>query len=102
MTALEAAARAHADVVDRLERIERAQEEILRRLAEQSHSMEAEYLDSPALATALGITSAALRMRLRRGSDLASIALMLDGRRAWRRRDVDALVARRGNIDPHE
>ena len=94
MTALEAAAQAHHDLLDRLDRIERHQAEILRRLDEQAKRGEVEFLDSAALAQMLGVTGAALRMRLRRGSDLAGIALMVDGRRVWRRSDVEALVAR--------
>jgi hypothetical protein len=94
VTALEAAAQAHADLLDRLERIERAQAEILRRLDEQARRGEAEFLDGVALAKVLGITGAALRMRLRRGSGLAGIALVVDGRRVWRRADVEALLSR--------
>lgn len=59
-----------------------------------AHRGEAEILDGPALARLLGVTPAALRMRLRRGSDLAAVARTVDGRRVWRRADVDLLLAR--------
>jgi len=49
-------------------------------------------LDGPALARYLGLTPAALRMRLRRGSSLGRLALDLDGRKVWRRADVDAAI----------
>ena len=94
MTALEAAAQAHADVMAHLERIERAQAEIVRKLDALTVRGEAELLDSTALAQLLGITGAALRMRLRRGSDLVGLAVELDGRRVWRREDVRALLRR--------
>jgi hypothetical protein len=54
----------------------------------------AELLDVPALARLCGCSPRALRQRLRRGSELASIALKVDGRRRWRRGDIDALLAR--------
>ena len=53
-----------------------------------------EFIDGPALAGMLGLTGAALRMRLHRGSDLAGIARIVDGRRLWARRDVEVLLAR--------
>lgn len=65
--------------------------EVRAALAEQR---ECQLLDSRGLADYLGTTPAALRMRLRRGSDLAAIAVELDGKRAWRRADVEALIAR--------
>jgi hypothetical protein len=34
-------------------------------------------------------------MRLARGSELAAIAFVVDGRRCWRRSEVDALLRRR-------
>lgn len=59
-----------------------------------NQSEEAHYLDSSALAKMLGISPAALRMRLRRGSAFSGIALTVDGKRVWRRGDIEALIAR--------
>jgi len=53
-------------------------------------------LDAPALARYLGCSPAALRMRLHRGSALAQLALTVDGRRVWRRSDVEAMLRRAG------
>jgi hypothetical protein len=56
-------------------------------------------LDSVALAEYLGLSVKAVGMRLsrartgKRPSALAAIALQLDGRRVWRKADVDGLVA---------
>jgi hypothetical protein len=49
-------------------------------------------LDRRALAALIGITPAALRQRLRRGSDLAQLATILDGKQMWRRSDVEGLL----------
>jgi len=52
------------------------------------------FIDTNALAAVLGgITARALRARLRRGSDFAAIALTVDGKKVWRRSDVEALIA---------
>jgi hypothetical protein len=53
-----------------------------------------ELLDLPTLAALLGCSTRALRARLRRGSELGSVALEIDGRKVWRRSDVDAFLAR--------
>jgi len=92
----EAAERAHADLLVRLSHIEEQQEQILRLLAELRRREEAEYLDVAALAKLLGITSPALRMRMKRGSTLLGIALRIDGKRVWRRTDVEMLIAKGG------
>lgn len=52
------------------------------------------HFNSTQLAQYLGITRRALSMRLRRGSKLATIAKTLDGKRVWRRDEVDGLLGR--------
>lgn len=51
-------------------------------------------LDVAALASLLGCTPAAMRARLRRGSEWKTIERVVDGRRVFSRRDVDGLIAR--------
>ena len=58
------------------------------------------YLDSKQLAQRLGITRRALSQRLHRGSQLAAIAQWLDGKRVWRRQDVEALLTSRPRLGP--
>lgn len=45
------------------------------------------------LARYLGLRPGTLAMRIARGSALASIAVTLDGRRVWRKSDVDLLLS---------
>jgi hypothetical protein len=45
------------------------------------------------LARYLGITPKALSMRLARGSELMALAMTVDGRRAWRKSEVDAVLS---------
>jgi hypothetical protein len=56
------------------------------------------YLRTSDLAAYLGIKESTLRTRLHRGSELAQIALTLDGRRCWRRTDVDSLLSRQPTL----
>lgn len=64
-------------------------EEVHRALEQRD---EMELLDQPALARIMNCSNEALRMRLKRGSVLAQLAVNIDGRRMWRRRDIDALA----------
>jgi hypothetical protein len=52
------------------------------------------FLDAHDLAGLLGISPEALRKRLARGSELAAVAVTLDGRRVWRRGEVTAMLSR--------
>jgi predicted transcriptional regulator len=54
-----------------------------------------EYINQSALARLLGLTPAALSMRIKRGGELAQIARTIDGRRVWARRDLEAMLSRR-------
>lgn len=74
------------------EAVEPVVERVVRRLLDEND--QDQLLDTNALSRVLGISPRALRMRLTRGSQLAEIALSIDGRRVWRRRDVQALMAR--------
>jgi hypothetical protein len=52
-------------------------------------------MDTGELASYLGISPAALRKRISRGSELASLRFELDGRAVWKKCDIDAAVARK-------
>lgn len=69
------------------------------RAALEQHQRE-ELLDTSGLAKLLGCTPRALRMRLARGSELVALALTVEGRRAWKRSDVDGWLARAGHRRP--
>jgi hypothetical protein len=80
-------AKQHADIIAGVREVVRT--EMAAREAER-------ILDDGSLAKLLGISRRALQARLSRGSELANIATRLDGRRVWRKSDVEALVARGG------
>lgn len=63
--------------------------------AELERREQSEMLDARALSRLLGCSTAALAKRLARGSQLAAIAVQLDGKRVWMRRDVESLIARK-------
>jgi hypothetical protein len=77
------------DAIEQL--VERVTERVVRRcLAEREQDV---WLDSAKTAELIGIEPAALKMRVHRGGELAEMAVMVNGRRRWRRSDVMAWVA---------
>jgi len=76
------------DLVERV--AEAAAQKVLAALDARESST---YLSTVQLAEHMGLSTRALYMRLRRGSSLSAIALTVDGRKVWRRRDVDALLS---------
>lgn len=90
MITLDANALAAALIIELRDALVRAVEEAVRQSLDQS--VGERFLDVRELSALLGVTPAALKMRMRRGSSLRSLAVQIDGRRLWPRSVVLAAL----------